>query len=65
MGMAYNKGWRTVYSFIVHIALVTKYRRKVINPSLLQRLAEIFEDTLKKWESELVEFNGKCEHDHI
>lgn len=63
--MAYNKGWRTVYSLTAHIVLVTKYRRKAINSSILQRLAEIFEDTLKKWESELVEFNGEPDHVHL
>ncbi|NBD15715.1 MAG: IS200/IS605 family transposase [Cyanobacteria bacterium] len=65
MRIAYNKGWRTVYSLTVHIVLVTKYRRKAINPSLLQRLTEIFEETLKKWESELVELNGESDHVHL
>ena len=65
MGISYNKGWRTVYSLTAHIVLVTKYRRKAINSSILQRLAEIFEDTLKKWESELVEFNGEPDHVHL
>jgi len=63
--MSYNKGWRTIYSLTAHIVLVTKYRRKAINSSILQRLTEIFEDTLKKWESELVEFNGEPDHVHL
>ncbi|AFZ45352.1 transposase IS200-family protein [Halothece sp. PCC 7418] len=63
--MSYKKGWRTVYSLTAHIVLVTKYRRKAINTSILQRLTEIFEDTLKKWQSELMEFNGEPDHVHL
>lgn len=63
--MAYQKGWRSVYSLTAHIVLVTKYRREVINLPMLARLNEIFEDTLKKWHSQLVEFNGESDHVHL
>lgn len=63
--MIYQKGWRSVYSLTAHIVLVTKYRRKVINSEILSRLNEIFKDTLEKWDSHLVEFNGEPDHVHL
>jgi putative transposase len=45
--------------------LVTKYRKPVINQEILQRLQGIFAETLLKWESELVEFNGEVNHVHL
>ncbi len=63
--MIYKKGWRSVYSLTAHLVLVTKYRRKVINSAILSRLNEIFKDTLEKWDSQLVEFNGEPDHVHL
>ena len=63
--MTYQKGWRSVYSLTAHLVLVTKYRRKVINSAILSRLNEIFKDTLEKWDSQLVEFNGEPDHVHL
>jgi len=63
--MAYKKGWRTVYSLTVHLVLVTKYRRKVISQPIRDRLNEIFRDTLEKWDSQLLEFNGEADHVHV
>ena len=63
--MTYQKGWRSVYSLTAHLVLVTKYRRKAINSAILSRLNEIFKDTLEKWDSQLVEFNGESDHVHL
>ena len=60
--MTYQKGWRTVYSLSAHVVLVTKYRRNVINNEILSRWKDIFADTLKTWDAELVEFNGGYVH---
>lgn len=61
----YNKGFRSIYKLNAHIVLVIKYRRKAINPAILKRLKQIFQDTLSKWESELLEFNGEEDHVHL
>lgn len=45
--------------------LVTKYRRKVITGNVLRRLQEICEDLCKKWDCQLVEFNGESDHCHL
>lgn len=47
------------YRLQVHLVLVTKYRKKVINKQVLSRLEQIFRDTCFKWESSVVEFNSR------
>jgi putative transposase len=63
--MTYTKGNRSVYSFNIHLVLVTKYRRKVITADILRRLKEIFEATCQKWRCNLREFNGETDHVHL
>nr|WP_308189919.1 transposase [Nostoc sp. XA010] len=47
------------------MVLVVKYRRKAIDAEILKRLREIIADTLKKWDCELLEFNGEADHVHL
>ena len=54
-----------VYDLKYHLVLVTKYRRKVINKVILERLREHFSRLLKSWECELLEFNGEADHVHM
>ena len=61
MAINYNKGFSSVYKLTAQIVLLTKYRKKAISREVLQRLKEIFTDTLTKWECCLVEFNGESE----
>jgi len=63
--MSYNIGHRAVYSLNIHLVLVKKYRRKIINQTMLSRLQEIFENTCSKWRSKLTEFNGESDHVHL
>ncbi len=63
--MTLNKGYRTVYDLNIHLVLVTKYRKKVINKAMLSRLHEIFESTCAKWRSQLKEFSGEPDHVHL
>ena len=63
--MTYNIGHRAVYSLNIHLVLVTKYRRKVINQAMLKRLQEIFENTCTKWRSKVTEFNAESDHVHL
>lgn len=44
---------------------MTKYRRKVIDKKIHDRLHEIFNETCQKWEVSLVEFNGESDHVHL
>ncbi len=63
--MTLKRGFRTVYDLNIHLVLVTKYRKKVIDKAMLSRLNEIFESTVQKWRCELVEFNGEPDHVHL
>jgi putative transposase len=63
--MTLNKGYRNVYDLNIHLVLVTKYRRKVINKAMLDRLREIFVSTCSKWRSDLRQFNGEADHVHL
>ena len=53
-----------VYNLKIHLVIVSKYRYKVINFSMLKRLEEIFTATCAKWDCTLLEFNGEADHIH-
>jgi putative transposase len=63
--MTLKEGYRNVYDLNIHLVLVTKYRKKVINRSMLTRLQEIFDSTCQKWRSTLTDFNGEENHVHL
>ncbi len=53
-----------VYNLKIHLVIVTKYRHKVINREIHQKLQEIFRETCSKWECSLLEFNTELDHLH-
>jgi putative transposase len=59
-----SKG-RSVSDLKAHLVLTTKYRRNVFTKPMLDRMHDIFEDLLGKWECKLVEFNGEENHVHL
>ena len=61
----YNRLYHCVYSLNYHLVLCTKYRRKCITKPMLIRLREILNQTLKKWDCMLAEFNGEADHVHL
>ena len=61
----YRSSRRAVFNLTVHIVLVTKYRRKVINAEMMEQLSRVFESVLQSWDSELIEFNGEADHVHL
>lgn len=65
MATSYDIGFRSVYSLAAHIVLVTKYRKKVINKPIHERLATIFKEACSKWDVTLLEFNGEDDHIHL
>jgi putative transposase len=65
MSTTYHHGFRSVYQLNAHILFVVKYRKKAISEPILSRLQEIFKDTLRKWDCELLEFNGESDHVHL
>ncbi len=55
-----NSAFRLIY----HLVLVTKFRRKSLNPEMLDRINIIIKELLTKWECELIEFGGESDHIH-
>lgn len=45
--------------------MVTKYRKPAINQERLDRLKNIFDETLEKWECQLADFNSEADHCHL
>jgi putative transposase len=61
--------WRTgrscVYKIFLHVVFVTKYRRGVLTKEMLDRMKDIFSETLLQFDGELLEFNGEDDHVHL
>ena len=47
------------------MVFVTKYRRKFLTPVVLERLSEVFKDTARKMDFEVLEVNGEADHVHL
>ena len=65
MKTRYRSSRRAVFSLTVHVVLVTKYRRKVIDAQMKRELEQVFKSVLASWNSELVEFNCESDHAHL
>ena len=65
MKTKYRSSRRAVFNLTVHIVLVTKYRRKVIDAAMKQELERVFKSVLASWDSELLEFNCESNHAHL
>lgn len=48
-----------------HLVLVTKYRRNVLTAAMLEHLREHFDELLRSWRCELIEFGGEADHVHL
>jgi len=57
--------YHCTFNLNYHLVIVTKYRRKCITSAMLARLKLICKDLTKKWECELLEFNGEADHLHL
>ncbi|AFY64831.1 IS200/IS605 family transposase [Geitlerinema sp. PCC 7407] len=56
---------RSVSDLKAHLVLTTKYRKKLFTKEMLERLHEIFEDLLERWDCRVIEFNGEENHVHL
>ena len=55
----------SVFLMYYHLVLVVKYRRKVIDKDISNRLREIFEYIAPKYNINVVEWNDDKDHIHI
>ena len=67
MKTIYDTNKHSVYLLQYHLILVIKYRRKVINKNICNRLREIFEyiGCKEQYKLKIIEFNSDIDHLHI
>lgn len=58
----YRKTQHSVYSITIHLVLVVKYRRDVINDTISNRIKEIFKTIGLSHDVELIEWNHDKDH---
>ena len=56
---------RSVSDMKAHLVLTTKYRRKVLTGSMIDRLKDVVADLCSKWDCKVIEFNGEDNHIHL
>ena len=63
--MEFDTNNHSVFSLNYHLVMVVKYRRKVINDDISDRLKEIFEYIGKTYHITIVEWNHDIDHVHV
>ncbi len=63
--MKLDTNLHSVFSLNYHLILVVKYRRKVINDEISDRLKAIFERIAKDYNITVIEWNHDQDHVHI
>lgn len=63
--MKFDTNNHSVFSLNYHLVMVVKYRRKVINDDISDRLKEIFEYIGKTYHITIVEWNHDIDHVHV
>lgn len=56
---------RGISDLKAHLVLTTKYRKPVFTSKMIDRLKEILNELLSKWDCEVVDFNGEEDHVHL
>ena len=57
-----NTPYHSVYSLHYHLVLVTKYRKRVLTPDILQFVKASASKVCDAWGCTLKEFNGESDH---
>ena len=65
MKAQFNRLNHCVFNLHDHLVFVTKYRRQAITKPMLAGLKEIFTGAVKKFDGDLIEFNGEADHVHL
>ncbi len=61
----YLKKRHNVTKLVVHLVLITKYRRKLFERTMIQQLREALESLCEKLECKLLEIDGERDHAHL
>ena len=63
--MKFDTNNHAIFSLNYHLILVVKYRRKVINDDISNRLKEMFEHIGLNYQITLIEWNHDIDHVHV
>ena len=63
--MSFENNNHSVFSLNYHLIMVVKYRRKVINDEISNRLKEIFEYVSKNYNITIKEWDHDVDHVHV
>lgn len=61
----FKKNRHSIYSLKYHLVVVTKYRNKCINSSMLEFLKSNAKRLIEDKKGSLIEFNGESDHIHL
>jgi putative transposase len=65
MSQQLNHYAHCVYRLDYHLVLVTKYRRKALNGSMIDRFRELARERCEAWRGGLMEMDGEADHVHL
>ncbi len=65
MNRDFKSNRHSIYNLKYHLVVITKYRNKCINQSILDDLESIFKRIIEGKNGELIEFNGEQDHVHL
>ena len=65
MSRKIRTGRHCTFELHAHLVFVTKYRRKVFTPVILQDLKLMFSKICHDFDSQLMELNGENDHVHL
>ena len=60
-----RRGRTVVHTLHAHLVFTPKYRRGPFTDEILRRREEVMRAVRANFETELVEFNGECDHVHL
>lgn len=60
-----RRGRSVVWNLHVHLVFITKYRRGVLDDTMLTRCEQIMRDVCADFGADLREFNGEPDHVHL
>ncbi|NJN48560.1 MAG: IS200/IS605 family transposase [Alkalinema sp. RL_2_19] len=56
---------RAVSDMKAHLVLTTKYRRKLFDGKMIERLSGLIYELCCKWDCKMIEVNGESDHVHL
>jgi putative transposase len=63
--MRYLSTGHAVFKLCYHLVIITKYRRKILTPEMIEDIRELITNVLSKNSCNLLEINGEADHVHI